>query len=709
MPTRHRALKPLPAMRARADIQGLRAIAVLLVVLGHAGVPGLAGGFVGVDVFFVVSGFLITSILLREATERGSVSLIGFYARRARRILPAATVTLAATAVAATLLLPYVRARAVLGDVAWSTAFAANVRFGNERTDYFAADEPLSPVRHFWSLAVEEQFYLVWPALLCVVLVLGARRTCAAVLRRLPWLAALVTAGVAVSLYVSVTQTADDPTGAYFSTAARSWELGAGALLAFAGRALPHLPTPVRRVFGWLGLGMVLAAALWFTEHTPVPGYHMVLPVSGTVLLLAAGSGPAPAVSRLLGRQPLRWIGDVSYGFYLWHWPLLVLAEAYAGHALSLPAKLALCAGALLAAWISYELLENPVRRARVWTLRPWTALVLWPATIGCLVLVTAGSHAYIRHERQVLAAAAANVDLSSLPTEKRMPRTGEAVHDAVADAIDRATLNAPQTPVNDLERDGAEFVRDPACRAGEPQSSHEICPLGAVGGDRTMVVLGDSHAQMWLPAFEVIAERNGYELVPITKLGCTPYEVVAWKFDRDAEYTECNAWRLWALDQVRRTDPDVVVVASASVIKSMDESTGELLPLTDSRAVWRAGIRSLAEELTALAPEVRFMADINRLPWDPADCLSDFDNTAADCTFEPSGWVADSNRLVRQGIGPTSARYVGIKGLLCLRGQCPTVVDGIAVYGDDDHLSHEYARFLTDEIEIRLRLPDRG
>ncbi|HKE68132.1 MAG TPA: acyltransferase, partial [Nocardioidaceae bacterium] len=309
-------------MRSRGDIQGLRAIAVLLVVLAHAGVPGFAGGYIGVDVFFVVSGYLITSILLHEATEHGSVSLAGFYAKRARRILPAATVTLTVTAVAAIVLLPYVRAQKVLGDVAWSAFFAANLRFGQQETDYFSRGQPPSPLQHVWSLAVEEQFYLVWPTLLVLVLVIGARRRAANVRRRLLWLG-LVAAGLtAASFAWSVQTTPTDPTGAYFSTATRGWELGAGALLALAGRSLPLLGGMTRAVLAALGLTSIAVAAATFTDHTPVPGYHMALPVVGTAALLAAGSGipdrSGPLVVRLFGRQPLRWIGDVSYGFYLW-------------------------------------------------------------------------------------------------------------------------------------------------------------------------------------------------------------------------------------------------------------------------------------------------------------------------------------------------------------------------------------------------------
>ena len=193
---------------------------------------------------------------------------------------------------------------------------------------------------------------------------------------------------------------------------------------------------------------------------------------------------------------------------------------------------------------------------------------------------------------------------------------------------------------------------------------------------------------------------------MPITKLGCTPYEVVAWKFDRDDVYTECNAWRSWALDQVRRADPDVIVVGSASVIRSVDPGTGDLLPTDTARAVWRDGARSLAEELLTIAPDVVFMEDINRLPWNPADCLSNLHKTAADCTFSPSEWVADSNRLVRHGIAGTGAWQLKTHDWFCLRDRCPTVVAGRSVYGDDDHMASGYAVYLVDALEKRLRLP---
>jgi peptidoglycan/LPS O-acetylase OafA/YrhL len=708
---RRRVDAALPPMRLRPDIQGLRAVAVLLVVLSHAGVPAMTGGYIGVDVFFVLSGFLITSILLHEATERGSISLIGFYAKRARRILPAATAALAATALAATALLPYVRVDIILRDIAWSALFAANIHFGHQSTDYFASDLPPSPVQHFWSLAVEEQFYLVWPALIIVILITGSHHHPSTVRRRIPLLGLVVGVLAAVSLAWSIVLTGANPSGAYFSTPARCWELGAGALLAVAGRSLPLLKSRTRRVLAWTGFAMVMSAAFTFTDRTPVPGYHMVLPVAGSMALIAAGAGEprnAPAVVRLLGKQPLRWIGDLSYGFYLWHWPFLVLASAYAGRELGLGVNLLLCCGALMTAWASYHLIEDPLRRGRSSSSRRHQmALLLWPTAIGCMLAVNIGSHAYIRYEQQAVATAAAKVDLSALPPSERVPRAGHRVHDAVAEAVDRAALDAPQAPLKDLTLLAEDWVKlDDRCVASETETKADICPMGDLGGDKTLVVLGDSHAMMWLPALEMIADREGYTLVPIIKLGCTPFNVVAWQFDRAEEFTECNQWRPWAMDQVRLARPDVVVVGSASVVVSVDQEGGGLLSLTESKQVWKEGARALAEQLLAVTPEVRFIADITRLPEDPAECLSNLHNTAADCTFTPSDWVKDSNNLVRTGVASTDAVHISLRNMFCLSGHCPIVVDGMVVYRDRDHLSSSYARFLVDEMDRRLGLP---
>jgi peptidoglycan/LPS O-acetylase OafA/YrhL len=707
-----RVTASMPALEPRRDIQGLRGIAVLLVVLAHAGVPGMAGGYLGVDVFFVLSGYLITSILLHETTTRGSLSLSTFYAKRARRILPAATLVLVTTAVVVTWLLPYVRADSVLTDVVWAALFGANIHFGRQSTDYFAEDSPVSPVQHFWSLAVEEQFYVVWPALLAILLVLGTRGAVISVVRnRVPLLRAALWVLVAVSLYWSVRQTAADPDGAYFSTATRFWELGAGALLALAGRSLPFLTVRARRLLGWGGLALVATGVVVLDEQSAVPGHVMLLPVVGTVGLLAAGVGskPLPWSNRFLTTPPLRWLGDLSYGFYLWHWPFLVVPAAWAERELDLGTNLLLLLAALLLTWVTYHLVENPIRRARRLEARPRRALLLWPAALLCVLLAHTGSMAWIDREQAAAVEASESVDLTELPVQERVVRTGDEVHDAVADAVDRAALDAPQ--VSPLAQDLTEVIndryqRDGSCVATEEQSEHELCPIGDEDADLTMVLIGDSHAQMWLSAMDVIAERAGYRLVPLIKLGCTPYDVVAWSYSRGEVFTECNDYRAWAYDQLEELDPDVVVAGSASYLRAVDPADDTLLSPEDSAPVLRDGTRSAVERWQRIAADVRLLGDVPKLPVAASECLSDTENTSADCTFDLSTTTVDGNQIVAAGAKQADVPFIDVLDMFCLEGQCPAVVGDIVVYADDDHITATYASWVADELERRLDLP---
>jgi len=299
------------SLHHRGDIQGLRALAVLLVVLGHASVDGLEGGFVGVDVFFVVSGFLITGILLAQARDSGSISVVAFYARRTRRILPAAALTLLATEAAAFLLLNFVRAKDAVSDVLFAAAFAANFRFAEQGSDYFAQDEPPSPVLHFWSLGVEEQFYLAWPALLSLVLfgrVFSHRRRPLGRRQERRLLVAMVLLGLA-SLAWSIHLTDAMPPKAYFSPFTRAWELALGAALAAAAATLTRIPAPLRLGLGWLGLAAVVAAAVAFDDATPFPGAWALVPTVGTALMITAGireEGPLGPLSYAGGASASR-------------------------------------------------------------------------------------------------------------------------------------------------------------------------------------------------------------------------------------------------------------------------------------------------------------------------------------------------------------------------------------------------------------------
>ncbi|MBO9705217.1 MAG: acyltransferase, partial [Arthrobacter sp.] len=322
---RHLRRGGTPGVR-RTDIQGLRAFAVLVVVLSHARIPGMTGGYIGVDVFFVISGFLITSLLLREIDRTGRISIRRFYERRALRILPAGTVVLVATVLYAAMLLPMGRLDAVATDAIWSAFFLANVHFALEGTDYFAGTT-VSPLQHFWSLAVEEQFYLVWPLVLLGIVALIARRRRRPPITRLACLAVAVI--IAGSMIASGIETALSPTTAYFSTVDRAYELAGGALLAILTAAGTRLPRwyagPPQAVAGWLGLAALLFMVVAWNEATPIPGLLGGLVVLATAAVLASGIGGLSGPCRLLSLRPMQFFGDISYSLYLWHWPLLTL------------------------------------------------------------------------------------------------------------------------------------------------------------------------------------------------------------------------------------------------------------------------------------------------------------------------------------------------------------------------------------------------
>src|SRR4051794_2053939 len=316
----------------RADVQGLRGIAVLAVVLYHAGLGFVPGGFVGVDVFFVVSGFLITGLLVREVGTAGRVHFAEFYARRMRRLLPAAALVLLVTAVVSVRALPPLRVHSALLDVRAAALYASNYRFAAAGTDYLNADAPPSPVQHYWSLGVEEQFYLIWPALLMVAVVLARRRGRSAMAGGTVALLAVTAISFAVSMWLT---DADQP-WAFFSLPTRAWELSVGGLVALGAAWWRRLPVSVAATAAVAGLGGVLGSVLLIDAGAPFPGTVALVPVLSTAAVLVGGSAWHRSSSQLLlGAGPLQGAGRISYTWYLWHWPVLTFVPALLGHPLS--------------------------------------------------------------------------------------------------------------------------------------------------------------------------------------------------------------------------------------------------------------------------------------------------------------------------------------------------------------------------------------
>jgi peptidoglycan/LPS O-acetylase OafA/YrhL len=362
----------------------MRAIAVGLVLLFHGYGSPFTGGFVGVDVFFVISGFLITSLLLREQSKTGRVSILGFYARRVRRILPASALVVVATVVASYYFLGFIAGGDVATDAKWTAVFAANIHFGLIGTDYFGSQLPPSPLQHMWSLGVEEQFYVVWPGLflVMVLLVRGARHRVA--------MAGVLAAIIGVSFGWSVVQTMSNATWAYFSPLTRAWELALGALVAVMAPVIARLgPGWVVEVLAVCGLVGIAASALLLTEATPYPGSVVALPVVSSAVLIAAGCADVnTVVGRVLAVRPMQWLGARSYSLYLWHWPFLIIAAQYVGQELSPWQNSWLLLGAVIATALTYRLVENPVRRSRFLASRTGLSLGLGAALIVGQVLV---------------------------------------------------------------------------------------------------------------------------------------------------------------------------------------------------------------------------------------------------------------------------------------------------------------------------------
>jgi peptidoglycan/LPS O-acetylase OafA/YrhL len=445
-------------MPFRADVEGMRAVAVLLVMAFHARLLGCTSGFIGVDVFFVLSGYLITKLLLAEEHIHGRISLVRFYARRIRRLLPASLLMMAATVAAGMIILPTFEQASLSRTLLAASTYASNLYFIFIATDYFSADLSSNPLLHTWSLAVEEQFYFLWPLL--IVLILRVRRGALT-----SALIALAVVSFAASLYL----TSHSQPYAFYLMPARAWEFAIGGV---ATQVPPLRRFPkTNAVIAWLSLATIILAG-WLISPTRFPGAKIVPVVLATAALLIAG-GKLNTASRLLSHRILRTIGQRSYALYLWHWPILILASILAPAPLS-PALRVLClVSAALLSEVTRRLVENPIRSSRWLQVRP---------------LLTIGSAAVFL----------------------AMGVTGSIVwrHWAV------------RTPSYQYFGSAmADLPNDPGCINQGPDATLHPCTFGADDSTKTIALMGDSHIEQWLPAFEEIAKEHRWKIVMWTKL----------------------------------------------------------------------------------------------------------------------------------------------------------------------------------------------
>ena len=704
-----------PRPTFRTDVQGLRAVAVVLVVLAHARLAGFTGGYVGVDVFFVISGFLITGLLLREATTTGRVSLLGFYARRARRILPAATVVLVGTVVASAIYLPVLRTTEVFKDAVWSAFFAANVRFASVETDYFATDQPVSPLQHYWSLAVEEQFYLVWPVLLLLVALLVGRRTTRGGAGPSVRAVAIGVLGAVTlaSFGWSLWATYASPDSAYFSSFTRAWELGLGSLLAllFGTAARVRVPRAVLEAGAVLGLVGIGVSVVLFTERTPMPGYAALVPVLGAVVVLGVGGlpgGDRTGVARLLSTAPARVIGDWSFSLYLWHFPVLRIAGAHWRERTLSPTHLlvALSAIVVLSA-VTYYLVEQPFRRGSWWRL-PRLAVALYPVSVGVLLLALVASQAWVDRRLGV------NADNPAITAAEYADDA--ALSNDPAQAIVQASVLAAQEgrrvpgelvpPLTGIRQDTA-----PLGECDYRTGTHELCPVGDTDAERSMVVIGDSHARAWTPATNLLGERFGYTAYNLVYSGCPASQARRLDPETRRQWPECDDFKAWTMAAIAEIEPDLVIVSSAALPKVVALDGTSVVGFNRPakfRAAQMDGMRRELEMLQALAPQVAILANTPKLPREPGVCLSSGVRDLGGCLF-PAGQEA---RRYQRGFVKVAERLgataVDAEKWFCYRQLCPSVVGSYVTMRDSEHMTTAYAATLVEPLaaELGLRAP---
>jgi peptidoglycan/LPS O-acetylase OafA/YrhL len=688
-----------PSSGFRPDIEGLRAVAVTLVVLSHAGIATFAGGYIGVDVFFVISGFLITTLLVKELGRTGTISLPGFYARRATRLLPASTMVLVATLAASWLWLPSTRFPSISTDALFSTFYGINWRLAAEGTDYLNATAAPSPLQHLWSLAVEEQFYLVWPLLLLAIW--AWRRGTS---HRIPIAVALAAMAVA-SLAVSIRQTESAAPWAYFGAHTRAFELAIGALVAIGAAACARIPKVVSIVATWAGLTAVVAAAVVFDDHTAFPGSAALLPVLGTAATIAGGTAAARGgAGMLLGTWPFRQIGKFSYGWYLWHWPALMIGPAALGRPPSLELNLALAVAALGLSVVTYHLVENPIRTHPRLKARPARGLglgLLLSASAAALALVAGQltpplptGPAAVDTAAELAGTADPQTRLTALITasaqQKRMPANlTPRLRDAGAD------VPAIYGDLCHLNYDGAR--QDRPCVYGDPN------------GTRTMYLIGDSHAAHWFPGFDQAAARHGWRLVAMTKSACQVPSVLVWNEPLKRPYTECVSWRDQIFERIRADRPAMVVLASNDMDNGgMIDGQGRRIP-TSGRAddpLWVQGWQRSFERLRQPGTKLVLLQDS---PWPRGtapECAATNAQDVTACNRPRAKSIVEPNR--RRAVA-AAARAQGVAVVdpvpwFCA-ATCPIVVGDTLVFKDNSHLTTRYAEALAPVIAEALAM----
>lgn len=702
----------------RRDIQGLRAIAVIAVILDHL-LHWPSGGFVGVDVFFVISGFLITGLLLREHDKTGTVSFKGFYLRRVRRIMPAAVTVLAVTACVSFLLFNGARAQQTVTDAAWSLFFSANWHFAAVGTDYFQASGPISPLQHFWSLAVEEQFYFVWPWLMLLIFFLGGRIAKWDNTRAHKAIAIAMSLIVAVSFAWALVDTMVSPTVAYFSTFSRAWELGIGALVAVFGSLFTRIPRAVRPVVAWIGIAGIVWSVFNVRTDMAFPAPWAAAPVLATALVIMAGTGGDQRFLWPLTNRGTSYVGDISYSLYLWHFPVIILLASLVmeDSPLYIPLAVVLMVGLAVAAyhliekrildsiWLDYSYKANLVRRQRRHKGRKPVKLRTQLVALGVLTVAAVGVSAYALAAPRTATAVA--LPVPSADAVNGAPATVTALSARTASiqtALSTKDWPALTPDLDSLESKGRGIV---SCQFGPKDalpSEADVdgkCLNGEKAASKLAVLVGDSYAAAISPGVIDALGPDGWKVIVLTKNSC-PAISIAVKLEGGEAYPGCTDFQKFAAAQVGRLAPDMVILSSwnGQIVEHLASGASGAAALSEWKAAFQASTSSysqMAAKVVAISPPPhgKNLQECATPLSHPSDCRSPVTDSFL-------SFVAAEQSAVG-AVGKQSAKYVSMLDWFCTAGQCPPFIGANPVYVDGGHLTNTAAKAIAPLLKQAL------
>jgi peptidoglycan/LPS O-acetylase OafA/YrhL len=652
----------------RPDIDGLRALAVVSVISFHAGFPVTPGGFAGVDIFFVISGYLITSLLFSELDANGRINFTRFWARRTRRLLPSALLVIIISLIAGRMILSDMASVFAARDAIFAATYTTNWQKLAAAVDYFEDGSGSGLFLHYWSLAVEEQFYLfltlVFSGAMIATWLLGwSQRTCAGVVAGL-----LLVTGLA-SLGLNLVAVTDAQPTAFFGTHARIWQLAIGAAVGLIQRTRLSPPGWLLQVSSWCGLAMMLAAMGLFTDQLAYPGYFAVLPTLGAALFIFSGS-PQAAAAPWPTVCASHWlpvsIGKLSYALYLWHWPVFMLYKAQFEHWDGLDKVIAIAVTASLAL-ASHVTVENPIRFSVRLSTRPI-------ASLAAALMLTVG-----------LCGAAAVVQ-SAAPGNTILLASGK-------------TMTAEKVR-HDLPKTYADH-----CHADQKDADLGRCVYGQPNSPRKIFLLGDSHAAHWFPALEAIAAKRGFALVNRTKSACAAIDVAVKNIRWKREYTECASWRARVLEDIEREQPEMVVLANSSAHRPYLVDQDRVAEGTEAAKLLAAGEARTIARVLAAGSRVILMADLVWLAEDPIDCLVSHPGNPKACRWQADRSLPDlrSPWSTQAGKPPSGVQVIDLLDVICPQGQCLAATRDVVVLRDRHHLTASYAAGLADSLDAAL------